>query len=121
MVTFTPAKLVKLFLAENSVPFPVVSDPNRDGYRYFHLGRTSYFSFLNPIILAKYLWRFLQGAKVRKPVDQDLLQLGGDFLFDRNGDVVWSWPSQNATDRPTAKQIHDAVMALDRPEETKCR
>lgn len=112
IVTFTPFKLVKLFLAENPLAFPIVSDPARDGYRYFKLGRASFLSFFKPQVLVRYFQRFVHGVKIRKPVDQDMQQLGGDFLFAANGELAWSWPSQDATDRPTSADIRAAVESL---------
>ncbi len=112
VVSFTPPKLMKLFLAEHPLAFPIVSDPNRDAYRVFELRRTNVFAFFMPRVLWKFIRQILAGGKVRKPVDQDVLQLGGDFLFDAAGKLIWSWPSQNPTDRPTASDIRAAVAEL---------
>lgn len=112
VVSFTPPKLMKLFLAEHPLAFPIVSDPNRDAYRVFELGRTNVLAFFKPRVLWKFVRQIWAGGKVRKPVDKDVLQLGGDFLFDAAGRVVWSWPSQNPTDRPTASDIRAAVTGL---------
>lgn len=109
VVSFTPPKLMKLFLAEHPMAYPVVSDPNREAYRAFELGRTSLFAFFKPKVLGKFIRQMFAGYRVRKPVDKDVLQLGGDFLFDAAGEMLWSWRSKDANDRPTAADIRNAV------------
>ncbi|MEI7684076.1 MAG: peroxiredoxin-like family protein [Planctomycetota bacterium] len=112
VVTFTPPKLLKMFLAENKLPFEFVADPSREAYRFFQLRRASVLSFFKPRVLAGYFRRFWSGVKMRKPIEQDVLQLGGDFLFDARGEAAWSWVSKDATDRPTADEIRAAVERL---------
>jgi hypothetical protein len=109
VVTFTPPKLIAAFLAERPQMFPIVSDPNREAYRVFHLQRTSLFAFFRPRVLGRFLRMMWSGGRIRKPVDGDVLQLGGDFLFDAQGRLVWKWPSRDATDRPTPAQIRAAI------------
>lgn len=112
VITFTPPGLVRKFLDETPMPFPVLSDPERDAYRFFNMRRASILSFFKPRVLLGYLRRFLSGVKPRKPVDRDMLQLGGDILLDANGDVVWRWISQDATDRPSPEDLRAALALL---------
>jgi peroxiredoxin len=96
----TPAVLAT-FLRDHLQPVPVVCDPDRAGYRAFGLERTSWLSFFRPSVLWGYLRLIARGGRVRKPYPgEDVLQLGGDFLLDRSGRVVFAHPSRAATDRP---------------------
>jgi peroxiredoxin len=90
------------FLRDHPQPVPVVCDPDRAGYRAFGLERTSWLSFFRPSVMGGYLRLIFRGGKVRKPYPgEDVLQLGGDFLLDRAGRVVFAHPSRTATDRPS--------------------
>src|SRR4051812_25082325 len=112
VVTFTPPAKIAAFLARRPQPLPIVSDPGREAYRAFGLKRTNVFAFFKPRVLGKFLRQIWHGGRVQRPVDNDVLQLGGDFLFDADGKLVWSWRSQDATDRPTPSDIRGAVEAL---------
>ena len=39
------------------------------------------------------------------PEGEDALQLGGDFLVDRDGGILWAYRSVDPTDRPTVEQL----------------
>ena len=112
VVTFTPPAKIADYLARRPLPLPIVSDPGREAYRTFGLRRTSVFAFFKPRVLGKFIRQIRHGGRVQRPVDKDVLQLGGDFLFDAAGKLVWSWRSEDATDRPTPADIRGAVEAL---------
>jgi peroxiredoxin len=100
-----PAVLA-MFLRSHPQPVPMVCDPDRVGYRAFGLEQTSWLSFLRPSELWSYLRLIVRGGKVRMPYpDEDVLQLGGDFLLDRSGQVVYAHHSQAATDRPAIESL----------------
>lgn len=103
----TPAVLAT-FLRARPQPVPVVCDPDRAGYRAFGLGRTSWPNFFRPSVVWNYLRLVARGGRVRMPYPgEDVLQLGGDFLLDRAGRVVFAYRSRTATDRPGI----DALLA----------
>jgi peroxiredoxin len=103
-------KNVAWWTAKHPQPFPIVSDHNRTAYRAFGLGRVSWLHFIRPDVLLGYLWVIVRGWRVRKPVrGEDVLQLGGDFVLDRDRRLVFAYPSRAATDRPSAEQILAAV------------
>lgn len=103
------------FLRNHPQPVPVVGDPDRAAYRAFGLERTSWLSFFRPSVMWGYLRLMFRGGKVRKPYPgEDVLQLGGDFLIDRSGRVVYAYRSRTATDRPG---IDALLAAANRPSE----
>lgn len=112
VVSFTPPKRMRAFLAGHPLPFPSVSDPDRTAYREFSLGRVGWTSFLKPSVIWGYLRRVFQGYAPAKPVDEDMLQLGGDFLLDASGRLTFARPSEAPTDRPTAADLREAITKL---------
>jgi len=83
-----------------------LTDPSRAVHRALGLGRTSWASFFRPKVLARYFWSLLHGFLPRAAAPgEDLLQLGGDFLWNREGKLVWAHRSDDAGDRPNEKTI----------------
>jgi AhpC/TSA antioxidant enzyme len=98
------------YLARSPMPFPVFADPDRTAYAAFGLGRTTWARLLRPSIVWKYTRSILRGAKVRRiPEGEDALQLGGDFLVDRDRRLVWAHRGADPMDRPAVEEILRAV------------
>jgi hypothetical protein len=94
------------------VGVPVLCDPNREAYRAFQLGRTSWLRMLNPLVLGRYLLILLRGRLPLRPQEgDDLMQLGGDFVLNANRRLVYAYCSANATDRPQVDELVRAVAA----------
>ncbi len=104
--------VLAMFLRRHPQPVPVVGDPDRAAYRAFGLERTGLSSFFRPRVVWGYLRLILRGGRLRKPYPgEDVLQLGGDFLLNRTGRVVFAYPSRTATDRPTVEALLAALPA----------
>lgn len=115
VVTQAPPELLRLFLGTNPQPFPVVGDPQREVYRAFGLNRTSWWTFFKPSVVWGYLKMMARGQRVRRPSGvEDVRQLGGDFLLDKAGRIVWSFTSADPTDRPRLEQLF-AVLETEPP------
>lgn len=98
------------FLKRYPKPYPVVGDPTRAAYKAFGLERTSLLSLVRPDVLLIYLWRMLTGTRARAPYrGEDVMQLGGDFIVDQAGRVVFAYRSRVATDRPSVAKLLAAV------------
>jgi peroxiredoxin len=98
------------FLSRNPWDVPVVGDPDRAAYRAFGLERTGWLTFFRPRVLAGYLRGLLRGYGLKKPVEgEDVRQLGGDFILDRGGTVVWAYRSADPTDRPAVAELLRAI------------
>lgn len=105
-------QILSRYLSRPRWDVPFVSDPDRQAYRAFGLERTGWLTFLNPIVIGKYLLGMLRGYAAKAPyAGEDVLQLGGDFIVDRQGRLVFSYPSSNPTDRPGLKSILKALDA----------
>ena len=112
VVSFARPDKVAAFLAKYPQPFLVVCDPTLAAYREFQLGRTSWLSFARPDVTARFIKMLFRGQKLAKPDPaDDLLQLGGDFVLDRDRRLTYSHPSSEATDRPSGEELLAALRA----------
>jgi peroxiredoxin len=113
VVSFASPKLVAAYLARHPLPFPVVSDPTRAAYQAFELGRTSWRSMLRAGVVGRYLMLIFRGWLPGRPTEaEDVLQLGGDFVLDGQGRLVYAYRSAEPTDRPAAQELVRAVRSV---------
>jgi peroxiredoxin len=111
-ISFTPAAKAAAFLEKHPLPFPVLCDPEREGYRTFELGRTSWGQILRPRIIGRYVRAILRGRRPIKPNrGDDVLQLGGDFVLDAQRRLVYAHRSADVTDRPSVEVLLEAVRS----------
>jgi peroxiredoxin len=109
-VSFTPAAKARPFLEKHPLSVTVLCDPNREAYRAFELGQTSWLRILNPLVLIKFLGIMLRGwLPFRPDQGEDLMQLGGDFVLDAQRRLVYSYRSADPADRPSAGELLQAV------------
>jgi peroxiredoxin len=109
-VSFTPPSRVASFLKGHPLPFPAVSDPERQAYRTFSLDKTTWWQMLRPASMLRYVKLMIRGWGPKKPAPgEDVLQLGGDFVLDAAGSLVFAYRSTEPTDRPTIAALLAAV------------
>lgn len=106
------ADLIRAGLLEGlDVPFPVLVDEARQAYEAWGLRRASVAGvWLDPRVWARYLALIARGERVRR-VGADTLQLGGDFIVDRDGIIVYS-RAQSRDDRPPVSRLVAVAEAL---------
>ncbi len=110
VISFAQPKTLAAHLALAPQPFPVVADPERKAYTAFTLGRTRLLSFFRPDVVWHYLSLIFRGWLPKKPgEDGDVWQLGGDFVIDREGRLVYAHPSKDAADRPGNAELLTAL------------
>jgi peroxiredoxin len=110
VVSFSAPTRVAAYLERYPQPFAVVSDPERSAYRTFALDQTSWGSFLRPGVLWGYLKLMFGGWSPQAAgKGDDVLQLGGDFVIDREGKLAWAYRSKVATDRPPTSALVEAI------------
>jgi hypothetical protein len=94
------------YLSRQSWHVPVVCDPDRAAYVAFGLERTGWLTFFRPRVLWGYFRGMVRGYRVKRPhAGEDVLQLGGDFVLDRNRRVAYAHPSADPADRPAIAKI----------------
>lgn len=112
-VSFAPPRLVKNYVEKYPLPFPVVSDPERAAYRALALDRTTWREILRPRVLGRYLRFLFQGWMPQMGNrEEDVLQLGGDFVLDAARKLVYAYRSAEPTDRPSAAELLEAVRRI---------
>jgi peroxiredoxin len=109
-----PARLVP-YQEHHQWPFTILSDPGRNAYRRFALKRLSWFRVFSPATLKLY-WELLRkGMKMSARGKDDIYQAGGDFLLDRQGNILFAHRSQDPADRPTASRLLEVIEELTAP------
>lgn len=106
-ISFSDNALGKKWLQETGVSFSVLVDHDRKAYNAFHLGRSLLRSWAPKIWLA-YARLMLKGHRWRG-VQDDSSQLGGDFLIDRQGRILFTWRSHDPAHRPSAEKLIELV------------
>lgn len=91
-----------------ALPFPVLSDPDRAAYRAFGAIEAGAREFLSPAAGKAMLGAVLRGNRGGRPIG-DVRQLGGAWLIDRDGRVVWAKPSAYAGDHASPEELLSAV------------
>lgn len=110
VVSFARAEKAKAFLGKHLSPYQVVCDPDRQAYQAFALRRTPWWSMLLPWVIGRYLLLMIRGWRaVDLDRNEDLLQLGGDFVLDADQRLLFAYPSKNSTDRPKPEELIGAL------------
>lgn len=95
-------------------PFTFLGDETRAAYRALALGRAGLLrTYLHPQVVGPYLGFALNRRFPRLQAKQDRRQLGGDFVLDREGHMVFSHPERGPEDRaPVGKIVRSALSAV---------
>lgn len=93
------------------LPFPVLSDPERDVYRAFRMqpGRLS--RILAPGTIWAYVKLLAKGRLYHFRVS-DFRQLGGDFVVDSEGIIRFEHRSSAPHDRPPVQRLLEVLAAI---------
>ena len=105
-----PAKLMR-YQKQHPWPFTVLADPDRTAYRAFTLRRLSWFRVFSLATLKLYVKLFREGMARENYGKEDIYQAGGDFLLDREGNILFAHRSQDPSDRPAAVRL---IQEIDR-------
>ncbi|MBA2363348.1 MAG: redoxin domain-containing protein [Chloroflexia bacterium] len=111
-VSFEEPSVIAGFAERESLPYPILSDPERRAYRVFGLERGATAQVWSPNAVRSYARGLLRGRLPRLP-RADIAQLGGDFVLDWQGRVVYEYRSEESADRPAIESLLDAVRAAD--------
>lgn len=111
--------LIEQYAKDTTCPFPIYADPTRKLYDAFGMIRTlrladekpnyiksSFFSLLAKSTLSK----FAAGSSMFQ--GGDIQQVGGEYLVDHQGHIIWSHNMNNTQDHVEVKELRK-VLALD--------
>ena len=106
VVTFSAAQRIPQYLEAHDWPFPVVADPEFEAYRAFELQKGTWWQVAGPQAIVGYLKLMLRGRLPDKHTKgDDVKQLGGDFVLDASGRLLYLYRSQESTDRPSPEEL----------------
>jgi len=114
IVSFSPEDGVNRWKQESGCPFPVYTDSKLNLYSYFGMGRS-----LSKIYTRETIYWFIEeimSGKKKKPqnypgINDDKFQSAGDVLFNSNGDVIYSFISKDAIERPEFEKVMGKIKA----------
>jgi peroxiredoxin len=104
VISFVQPNRLAQYLGAHRWPFPVLADPDRATYQAFGLERAGWSQLLKPRVWLAYLKLLFRGWMPR-PALEDVHQLGGDFVLDRTGSVVYAHRSTDPADRPSLDEL----------------
>lgn len=99
-----PAKLIH-YQQQHQWPFTLLADPERKAYDAFALKRLSWFQVFSLATLKLYYKLLREGMRREDHGKEDIYQGGGDFLLDREGNVLFAQRSHDPADRPSAEAL----------------
>jgi hypothetical protein len=112
VISFSRPDALEGYRQRLELPFPVAADPERRAYQSYGLERGSRWYVWHPRTLLRYLALTFGGMKLQRPrPDDDLSQLGGDFIVDGEGTLRFVHRSRRPDDRPGI----DALLQALRP------
>ncbi len=118
VISFAPVELLEGYRKDLELPFLIASDPDRRAYRRYGLHRGSFWDIWGPRSLWAYLRLLARGRRLQRPfTDQDLSQLGGDFVINGDGLLRYEHVSRDPSDRPPVDELLDALQAEAEPQD----
>ncbi len=113
IVSFAAPPFARAWLEETNAPFTLLVDHDRQAYRSYGL-EASFWRTWSP----RTIWYYARNWG-RKPVwdsaEQDLNQLGGDFIIDAQRTVRFAYPSLDPVDRPSVDELLAAIDEIPVP------
>jgi peroxiredoxin len=109
VISFAEPQRLAQYQEYHQWPFVMLADPKRIAYDAFALKRLSWFQVFSPATVKLY-WRLRREGKKRENYGKDdIYQGGGDFLLDRDGNVLFAHRSRDPADRPAAKTLLEMI------------
>lgn len=107
-VSFEPRDRLFQLSRQMGLPFPLLSDPERDVYRAYRLGTRSLRQVFGLGTIWTYIKLLARGNRYQFR-RSDLRQEGGDFVIDGRGVVRFMHRGSAPHDRPTVDQLLDVL------------
>jgi peroxiredoxin len=109
VISFAEPERLAPYQEHHHWPFVMLADPKRIAYQAFALKRLSWFRVFSPSTLWLYLRLLREGKKLQSYGKDDYYQAGGDFLIDREGNILFAHRSQDPADRPSIEKLLEAI------------
>ncbi|TKS87042.1 Prostamide/prostaglandin F synthase [Collichthys lucidus] len=98
------------WLQDTDCQYDMLLDPDRKMYAAFGLGASlkKVLNFRNMLLYAEYVANNMEFPRGLPSIQDDMFQLGGDFVLDEHGRVLFSHCCQSPIDRPSVEDILSA-------------
>ena len=103
-ISFEPRGRLFQLTRQLQLPFPVLSDPERDVYAAYSLAQGSLLKIFSPKTVWTYAKYFARGRRYEHAAS-DWKQLGGDFILGDDGTVLYGHRGQTPADRPSVARL----------------
>lgn len=99
------------WIKETGCAYDMLLDPQRQLYVAFSLGSSLWkvLNFRNMLFYGEHVAQDLEFPKALPSIQDDMFQLGGDFVLDDRGTVLFSHSCQSPIDRPSVYRILSGI------------
>ncbi len=104
VVSFASPEHLKAFADRLGHPFLWLADPKRSSYQRLGPKRRGLGAIAPPRAIWGYV-RLIMRGRIWRPEQLDLAQMGGDFVFDREGNLTLGHVSASSDDRPAVATV----------------
>ena len=111
VLTFTDPRNLAAYQRRFASPLTVVTDPDRHLYRALGFGRGSIGRVWGWRAGIRYLRLLTSGGRLQRHDGTDTLQLGGNVVVARTGQLHWRYQGAGPDDRPTVDELLANVRA----------
>jgi peroxiredoxin len=109
VVSFAEPERLVPYQEHHHWPFVILADPKRTVYQAFALKRLSLLRVFSLSTLRLYFRLLREGKKFQNYGKDDYYQAGGDFLVDREGNILFGYRSRDPADRPPVEKLLEAI------------
>ena len=103
-ISFEPRDRLFQLSRQMQLPFPILSDPERDVYIAYSLTQGSWFKIFSPKTVWTYVKHFARGRRYQHAAS-DWKQLGGNFILGEDGTVLFEHRGETPADRPSVASL----------------
>ena len=100
------------FIKFAKLTFPLFLDGKREFYRSLGLKRSIKAVWSVPTLKSYAEEKVAEVPPTPALAGDDLHVMGGDFIVDRKGKLVYAYPSKSSSDRPTIEQVLEELKSL---------
>eukprot|EP00824_Muranothrix_gubernata_P010254 TRINITY_DN23194_c0_g1_i1.p2 TRINITY_DN23194_c0_g1~~TRINITY_DN23194_c0_g1_i1.p2 ORF type:complete len:127 (-),score=34.92 TRINITY_DN23194_c0_g1_i1:175-555(-) len=106
VISFSGGNWAVKWKEQTGCPYPLIVDTDREVYKAYRL-EASVAKTWTPEVISYYQKQKASGRTLFA-VQGDPHQLGGDFLVGRDGNLLYTFYSDDPTDRPAVKDLLEA-------------
>ncbi|NQW22921.1 MAG: redoxin domain-containing protein [SAR202 cluster bacterium] len=103
-ISFEPKERLFQLTRQAQLPFPILSDPERAVYAAYGLTEGHWLKIFSLKTIWTYVKHFARGRRYHHAAS-DWKQLGGDFVLQEDGIVIYEYRGQAPHDRPTVNRL----------------